>query len=249
VSRWLDPLRSALACAETPVVFFFRDDDAGWSDGALRRLLDVFDGAIAPVDLAAIPIAVSPALARLLAQRHRAAPALIRVHQHGFAHANHEPVGRKCEFGPARPADEQRADVAHGRRLLQERLAVPLDPIFTPPWNRCAGATIDAVRQAGIAVLSRESEAERLACNGVRELNVCVDWLRRRRGVRVGPEELGATLARAARFGSPVGVMLHHAVMDADDLARVAELLRLLRRSPAARFAAMHELAGSEAAA
>jgi hypothetical protein len=237
LSAWLDPLRAALEEATEPVEVFFRDDDAGWDDPALHALLDVFEAAEAPVDLAAIPLAVSERLARELAARHRAAPELVRVHQHGFAHRSHEPTGRKCEFGPSRPFELQLEDVVCGRSLLR-RLDVELDPIFTPPWNRCTPDTARAVRIAGLALLSREARAEPLA---VRELPVNVDWTKR--------EALPGTLAAAVRDGKPVGVMLHHAVMGADDRARLAELLALLDAAPGVRLATMGALAGLDVAA
>ena len=68
-------------------------------------------------------------------------PAASRVHQHGLAHVNHEPDGRKFEFGPSRTHEEQRADIEAGRRLLAERLGDAVEPIFTPPWNRCTRDT------------------------------------------------------------------------------------------------------------
>jgi hypothetical protein len=249
MSAWLDPLRTALDDARAPLSFFFRDDDAGWRDDRLQQLLDVFEDAGVPIDLAAIPDAVSPALGRLLARRRRAAPGLVRVHQHGLAHTNHEPTGRKSEFGPSRPADLQLADVLRGHRLLLERLEGELDPIFTPPWNRCTADTARAVADAGLAVLSRESRAEPLGVDGVCELPVSADWLRQRRGVRLTPAQLGETLAAAVRSGEPVGVMLHHAVMGAEDRHTVAQLLALLSAKPSVRLTTMSELARAEVAA
>jgi hypothetical protein len=235
MSDWLDPLRAALDEASGPVVFFFRNDDAGWRDDLLVPLLDVFDHAGAPVDLAAIPTAVSPALARILDERR----GTVRVHQHGLAHVNHEPAGRKCEFGPARPADVQLADILAGRRLLLERLAAEPDPIFTPPWNRCTADTARAVRDAGLQVLSRESREQPLHVDGVSELPISVDWVR-----PATRTELGEALAAAARDDRPAGVMLHHAVMDREQRRGVAELLELLGSSSTASLASMAEIAG-----
>ena len=67
---------------------------------------------------------------------------------------------------------------------------------------------------------------------GLAELPVHLDWMAHRRGVRVGLDELGVRLGRAVEQGGPVGVMLHHAVMDAADLEAVGELLDLLRSLP-----------------
>ena len=65
---WLDPVRAALDEATAPVRWWFRDDDAGWDDDALWALLDVFEAAGAGVDVAAIPMAVTPACGRGLAR-------------------------------------------------------------------------------------------------------------------------------------------------------------------------------------
>jgi hypothetical protein len=234
MTGWLDSLVAELDEASEPVVFFFRDDDAGWRDDLLVALLDVFEHAGAQVDVAAIPTAVSPLLGRILGERQ----GTVRVHQHGLAHVNHEPAGRKCEFGPARQADVQLADILAGRRLLLDRLEAEPDPIFTPPWNRCTADTARAVRDAGLEVLSRESRAEPLHVNGVCELPVSVDW------VRPAPRAaLGEALAAAARDDRPVGVMLHHAVMDGEQRGGVAELLDVLGSSSTARLAGMSEIA------
>jgi peptidoglycan/xylan/chitin deacetylase (PgdA/CDA1 family) len=236
--NWLDPLRAALDTASRPVTFFFRDDDAGWADDRLRRLLALFDRFGAPLDLAVIPCALGPGLARELRDRR---PAL-GLHQHGFAHSNHEPNGRKCEFGPARAAEAQRADIERGRTLLEELLEAPLDPIFTPPWNRCTRETGRVLVEAGLPVLSRESRAEPLDVDGLVELPVHVDWFAHRKGVRLSREELGGALAAEALGGGPVGVMLHHAQMDAGERRMLSELLDLLTASAGARRAAMAEL-------
>jgi len=238
MSGWLDPLRAALE--ESPATFFFRNDDVGWGDDLLRRLLDVFDRHAAPIDLAVIPSSLGERLAAELLGRCSA----IGLHQHGFAHVNHEPEGRKCEFGPSRRGDEQRRDIAEGRRLLEQLLPDALDPIFTPPWNRCTDDTGRALADAGL-LLSRESRARSLEVDGLEELAVRVDWFAHRKGVRLTRGELGARIAAEVRRGGPVGVMLHHAAMDADDRRAVGELLGVLGRG--ARVVRMTELVGAPA--
>src|SRR4051794_33505250 len=82
---------------------FFRDDDAGWDDDRLLALVDLFAERGLPLDLAVIPAELSARLASALVARD------VGLHQHGYSHANHEVEGRKCEFGPGRGADLQRA--------------------------------------------------------------------------------------------------------------------------------------------
>lgn len=246
MSAWLDDLRRALDAAASPVDFFFRDDDAGWCDERLFTLLDLFGRHLLPLDVAAIPRAVTPALAAELRARITAAPERLAVHQHGFAHLNHEREGRRCEFGPSRPRALQQQDIEAGQRILSEVHGLGGSDIFTPPWNRCTEATGEALRAAGFRMLSRDATARPLGVAGLNELPVRVDWFARRKGVRLGLEELGASLTGAASAAaSPVGVMFHHELMDDDELTRAGELLALLARHPRARCRLMSALAQS----
>jgi predicted deacetylase len=229
MSSWLDPVRRALAERYTPLTFFFRDDDAGWDDDGLFRLLDVF--VQAPIALAAIPMAVSPRLAARLRPLLSVETALVSVHQHGLAHANHEPTGRRSEFGPSRARHLQRRDLAIGRDRLQQALGLALPPIFTPPWNRCTRDTVDCLAELGFEVLSRDAAAEPRALGSLRELPVCLDWTGRR-GARLGADRWGERIASAIAPGRTVGVMLHHAAMTADDRRMLGDLLDVLAASP-----------------
>ena len=240
---WLDPVRRALDERPDPCPVFFRDDDAGQDNARLAAMLEVFEEHRIGVDVAVIPALVRGSLARVL--RGRIGPGRVRLHQHGLAHVNHEPTGRKHEFGPGRDLSRQTADVAAGRRLLLGWFGeAAVDPVFTPPWNRCTVETGAAVLANGLRVLSRDSTASPLRLPGLAEVPVTLDWFGHRHGVRWAPAELAARLADQVRARVPIGVMLHHAVTDADELARVAELLALAARHPAVRAVSILELAG-----
>ena len=234
---WLRPVTEAFDAAPAPVPVFLRDDDAGWGDARLLALLDVLAAAGLPVDLAVIPCALGAPLARELAGREG-----VSVHQHGYAHSNHEPEGRKHEFGPSRPAALQRADLAAGRERLAALLGDRVEPIFTPPWNRCTAATGACLLELGFRALSRESRADPLGLAGLRELPVHADF------VRLDADELGRRLAATIRAGGPVGVMLHHEVMDDMALGRLGDLARVVAQHPGARPVTMMELAASAVA-
>jgi hypothetical protein len=195
---------------------FFRDDDAGWGTDRLRALLDAFARHDLPLDLAVIPTALDEPLAAELLKRTQNQP--LHLHQHGYAHDNHEPAGRKHEFGPQRSRDEQHDDIARGAARLQDLLGAT-EPIFTPPWNRCTTDTGHALRALGFQVLSREARAEPLAIDGLDEIPIRVDWVK--------PDAI-ERLAHAIADGGRVGLMFHHAEMGGDALARVDELLARL---------------------
>ena len=241
---WLQPVADALDAAREPVAFFFRDDDAGWDDARLLALLEVFAERSLPVDLAVIPLALQPGLANEL----RGRPG-VGLHQHGFAHADHEPAGRKCEFGPAREAAAQWRDILGGWARLTALLGERVDPIFTPPWNRCTAATGRCLAELGFAALSRSASASPLDVAGLYELPITVDWFAHRHGERLSRGELGERVAGAIRSGGPVGVMFHHALMDAAERRDTAALLSLLADHERARPARMRELVAAAASA
>lgn len=241
MDKWLQPVEAALADAPQPVEFFFRNDDAGWEDERLYPMLDLFQRFGMPIDLAVIPIALGPGLTANL--RQRAADGRLGLHTHGFNHSNHEPEGRKHEFGPVRSLVDQMRDLRTGKAILAEALGDLLDPIFTPPWNRCTATTAQCLNALGYRVLSRDITAKPIALGDLLELPVSVDWLRQRQGRRIDRETLGAMIGDAIRRGEPVGVMLHHAVMQDSDLDDVERLLRLLSASGAARCELMRTFA------
>lgn len=241
---WLDPVHQALDGLDRPVDVFFRDDDVGWGDDRLWPLLDRFAEHALPVDLAVIPAELTEELAGELHARAACSPGPLGFHQHGYAHVNHELEGRKYEFGPSRPRRLQQADIAAGRRRITDLLD-PVDPIFTPPWNRCTQDTGQALAELGFAVLSREGRATPLAVPGLVELPITVDWFAHRKGVRLSRPEFGDLVAGAVTAGRPVGVMFHHAIMDADERAAAGQLLALVADHPMASPGPMRALAGA----
>ncbi len=238
---WLDPVRAALDASDSRCPVFFRDDDAGWDDARLTALLDVVAAKGVRIDVAVIPAALTASLrASLLA---RTAAGSIRLHQHGYAHVNHEPAGRKHEFGPSRDSYAQQSDIAHGQLALHEAFGEAVDKVFTPPWNRCTSDTGDVLVAQGFEVLSRDQTAPKLNRPDLVEVPVTIDWFGHTKGVRWTRPELGQRLAQGVVAGDPVGVMLHHAVSDAADLAAIGDLVDLIAGHPAAQPTTIIELA------
>jgi predicted deacetylase len=238
---WLEPVASALDRGADPTPVFFRDDDAGWADDRLVALIDRFARRAAPIDVAVIPAETTDSLAAAL--RDRAANDGVRLHQHGFAHVNHEPTGRKHEFGPSRDFEAQLADLLRGREIMAERFGALVDPIFTPPWNRCTADTGAAVVAAGFDVLSRDHTAAPLNRDDLREVPVTVDWFGQTKGVPWTRVEVAERIAAGVGAGGPVGIMLHHAVTDDANLVALDDLLALLCAHPAARLTTIATIA------
>jgi hypothetical protein len=223
---WLDTVRVALDEVDSPRPFFFRGDDAGWRDDRLRAVLDCFVARELPVDVAVIPAELTTGLTWEL--RVRVRDTGLRVHQHGFAHANHEPTGRKGEFGQARDAAAQTRDIAEGQRRMRDAFGPHMDAVFTPPWNRCVPSIADSLVPLGFEVLSRDSTAAPLDPSDLVEIPVTVDWFGHHKGVRWTRAELGEAVAASIRRDQAVGVMLHHAVTDEAELAGIDDLLALV---------------------
>ncbi len=226
------------------LAWFFRDDDAGWADDRLLSVARVFDGRGLSLDVAAIPTAVSGRLATAL--RSLTESRSVAVHQHGYAHVNHENAGRRSEFGDTRAIEDQLRDLRSGRERLLGLLEGAVEPFFTPPWNRCADATVSLLGELGIRVLSCDVSARRREVPGVAEIPVTVDWARcsREGGRERLLEELVHTVRWAGR--TPIGVMLHHSTMTDGEVASLEELLEALAGHPAVDLTSMRALARAE---
>ncbi|QSB03135.1 hypothetical protein JWZ98_09485 [Methylomonas sp. EFPC1] len=241
---WLAPVRAALDARGRPLEIFFRDDDAGWDDGRLFDLLDCFQARQVPIDLAVIPQVISENLAEALLGHWRRNPFMLGLHQHGYSHHNHESQGRKCEFGISRSEQRQFKDLLAGKQQLECLFGSALDSIFTPPWNRCSQATADSLIKLGFQALSRNLGAAPLYTGRLREIPVAIDWC----GIRIKSAQpwmaLGQAIAEALHPSHPLplGIMLHHAVMDDDDLEHLQALLQLFREHPNTRCRLMREL-------
>lgn len=246
---WLNPVIAALDLRDRPLRLFLRDDDAGWDDGRLQRLVELCDRSGATLDLAAIPCALDATTGAWLAAR---IGDRLGCHQHGYTHTNHVATGRKCEFGADRDFDTQLADLRRGWLLLEQRLDGRGDAIFTPPWNRCSQATVDALRTLGFRALSRDAGAAQLRLDGLGSIPVHVDWMKHRLDMAASTPDLmrlASLIAEACLREDELGLMLHHAVMQEADFEALAELLATLRRARDVEFVTMRTLLPASGAA
>lgn len=239
---WLCPVSRVLEKNTDEIRIFFRDDDAGIGDERLFALLDIFEKYKMPLDLAAIPKAVTKEFAEKLIEKIESSNKLFAVHQHGFSHENHEAEGRKCEFGISRSKAEQFADISEGKRILKEHFGELIQPIFTPPWNRCSDATAEVLSELNFRILSRESEAKTLQINNLQEIPVSVDWFAKRKGVFLERTEIGEMIAEKISVGKPFGIMLHHAEMDDAEFREFENLCEIMSRSKRVKFVPMMDL-------
>lgn len=229
-----DRLREHLSREFAPHVFFFRDDDADRDVPELRRLLDVFGAREVPLSLAVIPGTLTADGAGLL--RASASRMPLELHQHGWMHVNHEPSGRKCEFGPSREYDQQRNDIEQGAARLKDLLNGFVSPVFTPPWNRCTVSTCRALADLGFALLSRD-RSPAIDAVAIPEIPIAVDIFHWKQGPRLkSAVEIEDEIIAAASATEPTGILLHHKVMNSEAFEMIEQLVDALRAHPFVRL-------------
>jgi hypothetical protein len=132
---------------------------------------------------------------------------------------------------------------------VEALLGSALDPIFTPPWNRCTVTTGKCLRDLGFTVLSRDATAPSLALSGLKELPLSIDWFGKKNRERLSFQSLGMLMANRVKQKQHVGIMLHHELMNANERELLNDLLVLLAAHQQAHCKLMAQIAGGEAAA
>ncbi len=236
----LRPFLESLETQGTPKRVFLRDDDVDVDEETLRDLLDIILANDVPMNLEIIPATLDEAGTRLLKEIKRSHPRLVEFHQHGWRHINHQPEGqgKKCEFGPARSFAQQLEDIAAGKALLEEVFTERFVPVFTPPWNRCTEDTFRVLDELGFKALSRDAGASpRPERYHFVEVPITLDLYRWKGDTRLRPiEDIVADLVEQLQRDDPVGLMLHHKVMDVRAFSFLDTLLGELTRCRAITF-------------
>lgn len=212
LERWAENGRVA--------TLWWRDDDAETPTPALTRLFQISRTHVVPLGLAVV---ASAARSALLDGDEPDSGAVVL--QHGFAHANHAPAGeKKSEFGPHRPLELMKAEIAAGAARLAATFGERFVPLFVPPWNRIAPELVPLLPSLGLTGLSTFApRPAKDAAPGLRQLNTHVDLIdwRGSRGCKDSArlaEEIAAHLSarRRARCDpdEPSGILSHHRVHD-----------------------------------
>ncbi len=229
-------IRDAAAARTTPTRIYFRADDVAVPGNRFREMIQVFHHHDLPLNLAVVPAWLTAARWRALVAIGGETPHLWCWHQHGWRHQNHEPRGKKQEFGPARAPAALHRDLDRGRQRLESLMGDRFFPVFTPPWNRCTVAVLRHLRQRGYAAVSRSRGSRPASPRGLADLAVDIDLhTRKDEKVEDGWRALLQELARGLVQPS-CGIMLHHQRMNPNALAGLDHLLGLLRACPRFEF-------------
>lgn len=247
VTEWGKTLRQALNDLEGQgkrVSLFLRDDDIDQDEDTLRTLMDITLSLDIPVNLEVIPGRLSPQTVRFLKNLKRINPTLVELNQHGWKHENHEPAGRKSEFGPSRTFEEQFHDISKGKTILENTLEFRFHPVFTPPWNRCTPDTYKVLDELGFKILSKDQGKQIVSGYAFREISTTLDLYRWKGTPQLkSREEIIAHLVAQLCSQRTVGLLLHHKVMDAEAFEFLDDLLTMLKDCPMIEFHTFESLA------
>jgi peptidoglycan/xylan/chitin deacetylase (PgdA/CDA1 family) len=166
-------------------------------------------------------------------------------HQHGWRHINWQREGKKSEFGEQRPFEKQWRDLYQGKQKMQEIFGEHFVPVFSPPWNRLAPATLRILQELNFQAVSVAGPLPRAvrSCGTMPNFKVQID-LHTRKGKNGAAdydalvEELGTLLARR----DPVGIMIHHQRMTRFAFEFMDELLNLLKNRARTRFVGFRDI-------
>ncbi|WP_120504511.1 polysaccharide deacetylase family protein [Sulfitobacter mediterraneus] len=201
--------------------FWWRDDDAERPTAALDQLIGLSDRFGAPLHLAAVPKGVGPELAARLEPCKQ-----VFVLQHGFAHINHEPKGKRAsEVGVTRDLQSQITDLQAGWELLLAAKLPNLLPVVVPPWNRIAPRTVQVLPQLGYQMVSAfDPRPSATTAEGLLEVNCHIDPVRWKEGavfrgtdktLQQAVSHLAARRTGQADRQEPTGFLTHHLQTDA----------------------------------
>lgn len=217
----------SLAASIRPDVFF-RADDIGVPTDNFKRLLDLFVRFRVPLALALVPAWLTPSRWRALRRAGDGEPRLWCWHQHGWRHINHVPQGKKGEFGDQRTREDLRRDLTAGWQRLHALACEPLQPLFTPPWNRCGAKTLELLPQLGFKAVSRTAGSHPAAPASLAEWAVNVDLhTRKEKDPQTGWIRLVSEIEAGIACGV-CGVMIHHDRMNGAAFAFLEQLLLVL---------------------
>jgi hypothetical protein len=213
-----------------PLPVLFRADDVGVPSANFLRLLDLFSGHALPLSLAVVPSWLTAARWSVFKSQVHTGSSQWCWHQHGWRHANHQPRGKKAEFGGARTKSALRADLSRGKDRLEEIMGADFSPIFTPPWNRCSEQTLELLAELDYQGVSR-SRGEQAGRAPLPDLYINVDaHTRKEADSDAALQAMCLELSQAVE-DRYISIMIHHQLMNDTAFELLELLLSIVSRS------------------
>ena len=222
-----EALQNGLSQGSGTAALFFRADDIGVPSLRFFQMIRLFTEYRVPLCLAVVP---SWLTSRRLQHLQDATGTSTRYcwHQHGWRHKNHEPSGKKQEFGESRSREKIQEDLLQGKKRLHQLLGKSFFPFFTPPWNRCGSTTLKLLADHNYRGVSRSSGATPSCPPQLRDIQVNVD-LHTRKEIcgDIALANLLKELQSSVACGTS-GIMLHHQRINDPALIFLEILLQLV---------------------
>ncbi len=135
---------------------FLRADGITAADPLFQKVFNAFYEAEIPVSYAVVPALADKNLAAFFRSKQRRE--LFSVIQYGWQARNHNTAegGQPYEFGPARGADAQAADMAQGKKAMEGLFGDLFFPAFVPSFNAYDKNTQAAADAAGFRFFAAE---------------------------------------------------------------------------------------------
>jgi len=211
---------------------FFRADDIGVPGQQFSHLIRLFQAHKLPLCLAVVPTWITADRLNTLQEDTGVADSQWCWHQHGWLHRNYEAVGKNQEFGPARPAASQIADLKKGRERLLKILGKRFSPFFTPPWNRCSSETLEGLQNLKFQAVSRSKNAKPETPVGLPDIQVNIDLhTRKETNPKKCFDDLLTEITQGIANGTG-GIMIHHQRMNQTAFDFLDLLLRSIKKNP-----------------
>ena len=226
-----------------PGYVFLRDDDVAAPGRQFAQLMGLFSQLRVPLNLAVVPVWLTRIRWQCIKPADSSLSGLWCWHQHGWRHKNHEPGGKKQEFGPDRTAHALERDVVRGRQRLESLMGDDFFPVFTPPWNRCDERTLRLLKKHGFLAVSRSQNPKNSILKGMPDFCVNLDLhTRKDRNSQSGWINLFDELQRQIASGT-CGIMIHHNRMNTAAFDFLKMLLEMIMARKELRVVNFREMA------
>jgi peptidoglycan/xylan/chitin deacetylase (PgdA/CDA1 family) len=136
-----------------PKIFFRNDDVRGTLDRSLIRITEWFLERGLPIVHAVEPANLTREVVQWLLDIKRQGRDLVEIMQHGYDHRVKN-LWQKGEFGGQRTYEEQYADIAAGKELMNRHFGEAWFPAFNFPYAPYNAAAIRAVNDLGYKVFN-----------------------------------------------------------------------------------------------
>lgn len=202
---------------------FFRDDDLGFETKLFQKLLDLFAQHQSKLNVSAIPKLCFDTLTEGTFSDYKST---LQIVTHGYAHVDRTVSGKRSEYDASRSIEEVEKELILGKSILEKLFPNLYFPAFVPPWNTLAEKFIPLLSKAGYLILSRSKATNQIPAVGIQSLDVSISLHSKQDKLQL---PLPGLLEKIKTTPQPVGILLHHSMMDELDFYYLGNLLKAFK--------------------